>query len=209
MTDVFRTFIIPADKAAIATKIVNALGYPEKGMFVKQVGSGEGLISSGYLRADSPLLGTPAELLAAASKADETVTLADCQALLEPMDLTDADPYGRMQVVLEEVAQGATAEDWVQPTGAHDAYPRDAVVKHGGKAWRSLIDANVWAPGTSGWRLLWAGSSTPPEWVQPTGAHDAYKKGDLVTYKGKVYRSLIDANVWAPDAYPQGWELVT
>ena len=34
-----------------------------------------------------------------------------------------------------------------------------------------------------------------PEFVQPTGAHDAYKKGDKVTFEGKHYISLIDANV--------------
>lgn len=48
----------------------------------------------------------------------------------------------------------------------------------------------------------------PPEFVQPTGGHDAYKVGDRVTYNGKVYESVIDANVWAPDTYPQGWKVV-
>lgn len=45
-----------------------------------------------------------------------------------------------------------------------------------------------------------------PEWVAPTGAHDAYSNGDLVTYRGKVYRSRINSNTWSPAAYPQGWE---
>lgn len=45
-----------------------------------------------------------------------------------------------------------------------------------------------------------------PEWVQPTGSADAYNTGDKVTYKGRHYISLIDANVWAPDAYPAGWQ---
>ena len=48
-----------------------------------------------------------------------------------------------------------------------------------------------------------------PVWSQPTGAHDAYQTGDIVNYNGTLYRSLIDGNVWAPDAYPQGWEVVT
>ena len=47
-----------------------------------------------------------------------------------------------------------------------------------------------------------------PEWVQPTGAHDAYMKGDKVRYKGVVYVSLIDGNVWSPETYPQGWAVV-
>lgn len=45
-----------------------------------------------------------------------------------------------------------------------------------------------------------------PDFVQPTGAHDAYNTGDKVTYNGKRYISLIDANVYSPDAYPAGWE---
>ena len=45
-----------------------------------------------------------------------------------------------------------------------------------------------------------------PEFVQPTGAHDAYKKGDKVTFNGKHYISLIDANVYSPTAYPAGWQ---
>lgn len=47
-----------------------------------------------------------------------------------------------------------------------------------------------------------------PEWVQPTGAHDAYQTGDKVRYKGVVYESLIDGNVWSPEVYPQGWRAV-
>ena len=45
-----------------------------------------------------------------------------------------------------------------------------------------------------------------PEWKRPTGAHDAYNKGDKVTYNGAHYVSLIDANVYSPDEYPAGWE---
>lgn len=47
-----------------------------------------------------------------------------------------------------------------------------------------------------------------PEWVQPLGASDAYNTGDVVSYNGTLYRSLIDGNTWAPDAYPAGWETV-
>lgn len=44
-----------------------------------------------------------------------------------------------------------------------------------------------------------------PDWVQPTGAHDAYQTGDKVRFNGSVYESLIDANVWSPIEYAQGW----
>ena len=43
-----------------------------------------------------------------------------------------------------------------------------------------------------------------PEWVQPTGAHDAYSIGDKVTYNGQHYVCTSNANVYAPDVY--GWE---
>ena len=47
-----------------------------------------------------------------------------------------------------------------------------------------------------------------PEYVQPTGSHDAYNTGDKVTYNGKKYECLIDGCVWNPDVYPQGWKLI-
>jgi hypothetical protein len=47
-----------------------------------------------------------------------------------------------------------------------------------------------------------------PEYVQPTGAHDAYHVGNKITYNGKHYTCIYDGCVWTPDAYPQGWQLV-
>ena len=47
-----------------------------------------------------------------------------------------------------------------------------------------------------------------PVWSQPSGAHDAYNTGDIVNYNGTLYKSLIDGNVWSPEAYPQAWEAV-
>ena len=49
-----------------------------------------------------------------------------------------------------------------------------------------------------------------PVWKQPTGAQDAYNKGDKVHYPtadDAVYESTVDANVWSPDTY--GWEVVS
>lgn len=48
----------------------------------------------------------------------------------------------------------------------------------------------------------------PDEWKQPTGAQDAYSKGDRVTFQGAVWESVIDANVWSPTGYPAGWKAV-
>ena len=50
-----------------------------------------------------------------------------------------------------------------------------------------------------------------PAYVQPTGAHDAYHKGDKVTYNGKHYECIAPegvAVVWSPDTYPAYWKEV-
>ena len=106
-------------------------------------------------------------------------------------------------------AQGQVdGDEWVQPTDATNAYPKDWTVTHDGKTWVSLTPANVWQPGVSGWREIVEESDTPPEYVQPTGGHDVYNSGDLVTFEGAVYKCVIDNCVWSPTDYPQGWELV-
>ena len=106
-------------------------------------------------------------------------------------------------------AQGQVdGDEWVQPTDATNAYPKDWTVTHGGKTWVSLTPANVWQPGVSGWREIVDESAGAPEWVQPTGSHDAYQTGDTVTFEGAEYTSLIDGNTWSPTDYPQGWEKI-
>lgn len=47
-----------------------------------------------------------------------------------------------------------------------------------------------------------------PVWSKPTGAHDAYNKGDIVNYNDTLYESLIDGNVYSPEEYPNGWGVV-
>ena len=47
-----------------------------------------------------------------------------------------------------------------------------------------------------------------PEWVQPTGAQDAYNTGDKVTFEGAHYICKMDNCTWSPSAYPAAWELV-
>lgn len=42
-----------------------------------------------------------------------------------------------------------------------------------------------------------------PEWRQPTGAQDAYMKGDQVKYDGKIWESQYDNNTWQPGIF--GW----
>jgi hypothetical protein len=45
-----------------------------------------------------------------------------------------------------------------------------------------------------------------PQWKQPAGGHDAYKKGDKVIYNNAKWVSTADANVWQPGVY--GWSKI-
>ena len=122
----------------------------------------------------------------------------------------------RADAIAREYGDAIGREDggeWVQPQGAHDAYPSGSSVLHNGKVWESLIPANVWEPGVSGWREVAepdpeTGEPGVPEWVAPTGGHDAYQTGDRVTFEGQVYESVINGNVWSPRDYPAGWKTV-
>lgn len=96
--------------------------------------------------------------------------------------------------------------EWSQPTGAFDAYPQGWQVMHNGKTWESTTPANVWEPGVSSWREV-VQEGALAEWVQPTGATDAYAKGARVSHNGHAWTSLLDANVWEPAATsPTLWQ---
>ena len=50
-----------------------------------------------------------------------------------------------------------------------------------------------------------------PPYVQPTGAHDAYHRGDKITFNGKKYECIAPdgvAVVWDPATYPAYWQEV-
>ena len=68
-----------------------------------------------------------------------------------------------------------------------------------------------WLPDATAslYKKMGIGESGYPIWTQPLGAVDAYNIGDIVSYNGKLYKSIINANVWSPDVYPAGWEEYT
>ena len=89
------------------------------------------------------------------------------------------------------------------------AYAVDDRVQYGGILYK-CVQAHTtqadWTPDIT--PALWVAVSIEeyPEWVQPTGAHDAYNIGDKVTYNGNHYVCDINGNVYAPDVY--GWTLI-
>ena len=88
------------------------------------------------------------------------------------------------------------------------AYAAGDRVQHGGILYK-CVQAHTsqadWTPDAT--QALWVVVSIEefPEWVQPTGAHDAYNIGDKCSYNGKHYICTSNANVYAPDVY--GWQL--
>ena len=96
--------------------------------------------------------------------------------------------------------------EWTTDTQYTEGYK----VQHGGILYK-CVQAHTsqadWTPDAT--PALWVVVSIDeyPEWVQPTGAHNAYNTGDKVSYNGKHYISTIDANTYAPDVY--GWEVTT
>lgn len=64
-----------------------------------------------------------------------------------------------------------------------------------------------WTPdvATSLYKAVGIDPSGYPVWVQPVGAEDAYRIGDIVSYNGALYICVSDYNVYPPDVY--GWEL--
>ena len=124
----------------------------------------------------------------------------------------------------EFIEKGATSLSDTEALEAVALFPAWAVgiaysigerVQYNGKLYR-VVQAHTsqadWTPDAT--PALFAEVAKPgeiPVWKQPTGAHDAYNTGDKVYYPTKdddIYESLIDANVWSPNDYPQGWKVV-
>lgn len=95
---------------------------------------------------------------------------------------------------------------------ADTAYELGIRVRYADKLYKCVqahTSQSNWTPPDT--PALWTEVAKPgeiPVWKQPTGAQDAYMKGDKVWYPEKnttVYVSLVDNNVWEPGVY--GWEV--
>lgn len=118
--------------------------------------------------------------------------------LIEKMsaDLTDSEAYTAPQLFPQWGLKQYTTGDRVQYS--------DKLYK--------CIQAHTaqsdWTPDTA--VSLWVEVSDPsvefPDWKQPTGAQDAYAKGDKVSHSARHWISDVDANVWEPGVF--GWSEV-
>ena len=103
-----------------------------------------------------------------------------------------------------------TGVELFPPWSVGKAYATGDRVQHEGTLYKCVqghTSQADWTPPVT--PALWTAVSIDeyPAWVQPTGAHDAYSKGDKVTHSGKRWTSDVDNNTWEPGVY--GWTKVT
>ena len=117
-------------------------------------------------------------------------TLSDAQALQVPMLFDEFDGNGvayevgkriMFEGILYKVIQAHTSQAGWTPIAAPSLFA---------KVINETIDGSI------------------PEFEQP-GSTNPYMKGGKVIFKGKAYESLIDNNVYSPEAYPAGWKEIT
>lgn len=131
------------------------------------------------------------------------------------------DRARHLRPLIERAAVSLPDEDALEAVelfkawAADTAYAADERIRYGGKLYRCVqahTSQTEWTPDAT--PALWTEVALPgeiPVWRQPTGAQDAYMIGDKVHYPdadGAVYESLIDNNVYSPEAYPAGWAVV-
>lgn len=132
----------------------------------------------------------------------------------------------QLRAMIEKASVSLPDEDALEavelfPVWAADtAYAADQRVRYNGSSGTptpTLYKCVQAHTSQAGWEpdktpALWTEVAKPgeiPVWRQPTGAQDAYNKGDRVHYpdaNGPVYESTVDNNVWSPEAYPAGWK---
>lgn len=133
-----------------------------------------------------------------------------------------SDTYASVLTSAKITAQSFTDEQAIEVPDLYPEfeldhqYKKDERFQYNGSLYKVNQDhtsQEQWVPGEIGTESLYTNLMLNDRgyqiWKQPTGAHDAYNKDDIVEYNGELYKSLIDGNTYSPDAYPAGWEKYT
>ena len=143
------------------------------------------------------------------------LTIAEAEAFMWSLDMY-AEYVDENTEALNEVLNILTDEQaetvpQLYPEWTTDiSYAVGKRVRYDGKLYRCVqahTSRTGWEPDIT--PALWvrtAPEGTIPDWAQPTGAQDAYAKGDKVIHNGKTWTSTVDDNVWEPGVY--GWAIV-
>jgi len=126
----------------------------------------------------------------------------------------------QLRALIEQVVASLSDEDALTGVelfphwGENKEYEIGDRISYNGVLYKCLqahTSQATWTPTAA--PSLWAKVLIPdpdviPDWEQPDSTN-AYMKGDKVKYNGKTYESLIDNNVWSPEAYPAGWREIS
>lgn len=125
------------------------------------------------------------------------------------------DKLLRLRDLIRQAAESLPDEDALDGVELFPAWTLDMDytvglrVRYGDKLYRceqAHRSQDDWTPDAT--PALWTEVAKPgeiPEWKQPTGAQDAYNKGDKVRHNDAVWTSDVDGNVWEPGVY--GWTM--
>lgn len=114
-------------------------------------------------------------------------TLSDAQALQVPMLFDEFDGNGVAYEVGKRVLYNDILYKVIQAHTSQAEWTPDAAPSLFAKVINETIDGSI------------------PKFEQPDSTNP-YMKGDRVIFNEKVYESLIDNNVYSPEAYPAGWK---
>lgn len=117
-------------------------------------------------------------------------TLSDAQALQVPMLFDEFDGNGVAYEVGKRIVYNGILYKVIQAHTSQAEWTPIAAPSLFAKVINETIDGSI------------------PEFEQPNSTNP-YMKGDRVLFNGKVYESLIDNNVYSPEAYPAGWKEIT
>lgn len=113
----------------------------------------------------------------------------------------------KLRAFLEQMSANATDEQALDNILAYPkwvvgkSYVKDERIRYGNVLYKVLqnhTSQSDWTPDVAVSLFVKVSIEEYPQWVQPTGSHDAYQKGDKVTHNEKHWESLIDANIWEP-----------
>ena len=140
--------------------------------------------------------------------------------VIPPAPITEPDEYSVIQAVKKMLAQSTESLSDEDALAVAALYPTwvskvGNQVNAGERYWYDgrlykVVQAHTvqenWTPDISASLFTEVTIDEWPEWRQPTGAQDAYMKGEKVTFENKHYVSVMDYNTYSPAAYPAGWE---
>lgn len=192
------------------------LGYHRIVVLTQHVNVATILEVQSYLNEDERI--REQEAYAANKDAGEIVIECDVyiDANIHNLDYDPEMTVAKAYAYLKTLSDFEDAEDVIDKWAIGTAYYTGDLVMDGEQEYECVqphASQEGWEPHATPalWKVHEEDGDGIPVWSQPTGAHDAYKTGDKVHYPtidDPVYESTMDANVYSPEAYPQGWQLV-